>query len=75
MFFKNSKKRSIIKAFTWRLIATLDTFILSYLILLQSNYSIIKTASLIASFEILTKVFIYYVHERIWEKLEWGKTT
>jgi uncharacterized membrane protein len=31
-------------------------------------------AGAIAAVEVFTKVFIYYLHERIWNKVTWGKT-
>ena len=67
------KKRSLMKAFTWRFFATIDTFLISYFIILQSDYSVLKTASVIAILEIFTKIIIYYLHERIWEKTNWGR--
>ena len=69
---KNTKSRSFAKAFSWRFFATIDTFIISYLIILQSDYTVIQTAGLIAGFEIITKVLIYYFHERLWERVSWG---
>ncbi len=54
---------SICKTCTWRVVASLDTFILSWLI----TGSVTAGAS-IASLEVLTKMFLYYAHERQWEK-------
>ncbi|MBC8416947.1 DUF2061 domain-containing protein [bacterium] len=65
----SSPKRSAIKALTWRVTATLDTFIISWLVTGK-----IAWAASIAGFEVLTKVFIYYFHERLWANVEWGKT-
>ena len=73
MIVQITKSRSLLKAFSWRFFATIDTFIISYLILWHSDHSIIKTAGLIASFEIITKVLIYYFHERFWNAIPWGK--
>jgi len=56
------------KAISWRIIGTIDTFIISWII---SGKAII--AGSIASVEVLTKVFIYWMHERAWNKLNWGK--
>tara|TARA_B110000879_G_C11152880_1_gene505474 strand:+ start:277 stop:414 length:138 start_codon:yes stop_codon:yes gene_type:complete len=39
----------------------------------QSDFSAVETAGMIAGFEILTKVTIYYVHERIWSSITWGR--
>jgi len=53
--------RAIAKAFTWRAIGTLDTFLLSWFITGH-----VGAAGAIASLETLTKIILYYVHERIW---------
>ncbi len=60
--------RSVIKAFSWRFIGSLDTFILS--LLLTGNA---KWAVSIASIEVFSKIILYYFHERIWFRLRWGK--
>ena len=54
---------SICKTCTWRVVASLDTFLLSWLI--TGN---IGMGASIASLEVLTKMFLYYAHERQWEK-------
>ena len=69
---KSSKKRSLVKALTWRVTATADTFLISYLVILKSDFSVFETAGLIAALEVITKVTIYYFHERIWNSLSWG---
>lgn len=63
-----TSKRSLMKAISWRIIGTIDTFIISWII---SGKAII--AGSIASIEVLTKVSIYWMHERAWNKLNWGK--
>jgi len=60
--------RSFIKAITWRISATLDTFVLSYFITGRLDW-----ASSIAIFEIITKSILYYFHERFWNKTKWGR--
>ncbi len=69
---RSSKKRSLVKALTWRVTATADTFLISYLVILKSDFSVLETAGLIAALEVITKVTIYYFHERIWNSLSWG---
>lgn len=59
-----SYKRHIAKSLTWRLIATIDTILLSWLI--TGDPEIGLTIGII---EIFTKIFLYYFHERIWYKL------
>jgi len=61
-------RRSLAKAVTWRGTASIDTFLLGWLITGQAAW-----AGTIASIEILTKIVIYYVHERIWERVAWGR--
>ena len=54
---------SFCKTCTWRVVASLDTFLLSWLLT-----GTIAIAASIASLEVLTKMFLYYAHERQWEK-------
>jgi len=61
-------RRSAAKAITWRVLATFDTFIISWLITGRLEW-----ATAIAGVEVLTKVFIYYLHERMWSRVKWGK--
>ena len=63
-----SKQRSAAKAISWRVIGTLDTFILSFLITHKPI-----TAASIAGFEVLTKTILYYFHERGWDRVQWGR--
>lgn len=76
-----SPKRSIAKAISWRVIGTLDTLLLSFLILTflgpflgmdeASHAENAKTATYIAVTEVITKFILYYVHERIWARVSW----
>ena len=63
-----SHSRSFIKAITWRMTGTVDTFIISYIITGKA-----KLALAISGVEIFTKIFLYYAHERIWNKVQWGR--
>ena len=62
------RSRSLIKTLTWRIVASIDTFLISWLV--SGKVSIGVT---IASLEIITKLVIYYFHERAWDKIKWGK--
>ena len=62
-----SQKRSALKALSWRILASLDTFLISYLITGKISW-----AAGIASVEVLTKMILYYGHERVWAKVKWG---
>ena len=60
-----SYKRHIAKAVTWRVIGTLDTILLSWLI---SGDPLIGMQ--IGMAEVVTKMLLYYLHERLWFKIE-----
>ncbi|MBT8420483.1 MAG: DUF2061 domain-containing protein [Gammaproteobacteria bacterium] len=59
---KESHLRSILKAITWRILATTTTFLIAYFV---TGESIV--AFTIASFETIAKLAIYYFHERAWQ--------
>ncbi|WP_322287728.1 DUF2061 domain-containing protein [Aquimarina sp. 2201CG5-10] len=67
---KTSEKpiRSIAKAVSWRVIGTLDTLVVSYLLTSE-----IVLATSIASVDFVTKMILYFFHERIWNRIKWGK--
>ncbi len=64
---KRSWWRSLAKSMTWRLFATLDTFVVSMLV--TGNP---KWAGSIVSVELLTKMTLYFVHERVWARASIG---
>jgi uncharacterized membrane protein len=80
---KLHKRRHIIKAITWRIVGTADTWIISWLLLnyisdihffnITLNDEIksksIQAATLIATLELISKTILYYFHERIWYRL------
>lgn len=63
-----TNKRSISKALTWRALASLATFIISY-----SLTGDLTAATGIAAVQVVVNLFLYYVHERIWNKVDWGR--
>lgn len=60
--------RSLIKAISWRLTGSVDTMIISFLITGR-----LKWALTISGVELFTKVGLYYLHERIWDKISIGR--
>ena len=60
--------RSLVKAISWRITGTCDTILIAWLITGE-----VKAALGIGFVELLTKIFLYYVHERIWNRLEFGR--
>lgn len=63
-----SRKRSLLKTISWRVLASIDTFLISWLISGKISIGIS-----IATLEVITKLIIYYFHERAWDKIKWGK--
>ena len=65
----NSKaRRSLAKTLTWRVLATTDTFIISWFV--TGTWTL---AGAIAGIEVVTKMFLYYGHERLWNRIKWAK--
>ncbi len=62
-----SYKRHIAKTITWRLLGTLDTIIISWII---SGNPIIGLK--VGFAEVFTKMVLYFLHERIWYKTKFG---
>jgi uncharacterized membrane protein len=60
--------RSLVKAVTWRMTGSLDTFVISFIITGR-----LTLAGSIAGTELLTKIILYYFHERIWALIPWGR--
>lgn len=61
---QDKKSRSLLKGISWRIVGTIDTMIISYFFT-QNGFSAIK----IGLTEILTKIVLFYVHERIYFKV------
>ena len=62
-----SHPRSLLKAVSWRILGSVDTFVLSLLF----THKPFLAAS-IAGTETVTKILLYYFHERIWASVPWG---
>ncbi len=60
--------RSIVKTVSWRIVGTLDTITISWL--LSGEMAL---AFSIGSIELLTKMILYFFHERAWNQVKWGK--
>jgi len=69
---KISKKRSLTKTLTYRVICTTET----YLTILAVAWFIgdpSKIAAIAAGILLFTKIGTYYFHERVWAKIKWGR--
>ena len=60
-----SHTRSFLKAVSWRTLGTVDTFILSWIITGR-----VDIAAAIGGVEVITKIALFYLHERIWTKIK-----
>jgi len=56
-----ARKRHILKTITWRILGTIDTIILSWII--TGSW---KLGLSIGGVEVITKMILYYLHERAW---------
>jgi len=63
-----SNIRSIIKTITWRITGSLATFLISYWI--TGNLTMSGTIAII---QITANTILYYLHERVWNKIGWGR--
>ena len=62
-----SKSRSFFKTLSWRIIASTDTFLLTWLV--TGNP---KAGLTVSGLEIITKMVLYYFHERAWLRSKYG---
>ena len=60
--------RSIVKSISWRIVGTLDTILISWFVT-----GTLRLAFSIGLIELVTKMVLYFFHERIWNKINWGK--
>ena len=61
-------RRSLVKTISWRLTGSSATFLIAYLI--AGNVSIAGTIAII---QLTANTILYYIHERIWNKIGWGQ--
>ncbi len=62
-----TRRRSVAKSVSWRVLASLDTFVIAFLITGRLTWGVF-----IAGSEVLTKMLLYYLHERVWAHVAWG---
>lgn len=61
-------KRSLVKTISWRIIGTLDTVLISWLLT-----GTLMLALSIGGIELVSKMILYFFHERVWNAIKWGK--
>lgn len=60
--------RSVVKAISWRVIGTLDTILIAWFVT-----GTLSLAFSIGVIELVTKMILYFFHERVWNTINWGK--
>jgi uncharacterized membrane protein len=64
----DTTRRSLVKTISWRLTGSGATFLISYLI--AGNFVVAGT---IAFIQLVSNTILYFVHERLWNKIKWGR--
>jgi len=64
---RERKRRSVLKAITWRVLASLTTMVLVWVF--SENLTLALSIGIL---ETILKMFFYYFHERTWGKISWG---
>ncbi len=62
------KRRSIVKTISWRTVGTIDTIIISWIVIGDINFAVT-----IGGIELFTKMILYFFHERAWNKINFGR--
>lgn len=62
--------RSLVKAISWRVTGSIDTMLLSWFFTGD-----LRIAAAIGLTEVVTKTLLYYLHERVWDRVSLGRTT
>lgn len=63
-----NKRRSIVKTISWRTIGTIDTIVISWIVVGNVNFAVT-----IGGVELFTKMALYFFHERAWNKSNFGR--
>lgn len=66
---KETNSRSLLKTFSWRVLATLVTMTLIYLFVGR-----VKIAMLAGGIDVVIKTILYYGHERLWNRIDLGRS-
>jgi len=65
---RDAQVRSVVKSITWRFLATVTTMVLVYIFT-----GSLSLALGIGAIEVVVKIIIYYLHERVWDGISWKK--
>lgn len=65
---KENIKRTLVKTISWRIVGTVATVVISYIIT-----GTLTLAFSIGGIELVSKMALYFFHERAWNTIKWGK--
>jgi uncharacterized membrane protein len=65
----DTARRSLVKTVSWRITGSSATFTISYLV--SDNFIVAGTIALI---QLTANTILYFIHERIWNKIHWGQS-
>jgi uncharacterized membrane protein len=65
----DSAVRSLAKTISWRITGSGATFLISYLV--SGSFAI---AGSIALIQLTANTILYFIHERVWNKITWGRS-
>jgi uncharacterized membrane protein len=64
----DSNKRSLTKTISWRVTGSSATFLIAYLLI--GDFAVAGTIGVV---QMVSNTILYFVHERAWNKVNWGK--
>jgi uncharacterized membrane protein len=64
-----SKKRSLAKSLTWRVVAVVSTLLIGYA--MTGSWAFALSLTVVSN---LINFVLYYIHERVWLGVSWGKS-
>ena len=64
----DTPRRSLVKTISWRITGSGATFLISYLI--ARDFAV---ASTIAIVQLVANTVLYFLHERVWNRIAWGR--
>jgi uncharacterized membrane protein len=64
----DTTSRSLVKTISWRITGSGATFLIAFI--MTGNLAI---AGVIGITQMISNTILYYIHERIWNKIKWGR--
>lgn len=65
----DTPRRSLVKTISWRLTGSGATFLISYAI--AGSFSVAGTIAIV---QLVSNTVLYFIHERLWNRISWGRT-